>query len=77
MARPIEEIEQEIRALSEDEKRDPLRALIDELDSPADPHVEKAWLAAAQLRQRELAETKVRGVPGTLVLRRLRSRLSG
>jgi hypothetical protein len=50
MARPIEDIEKDIRALSEDEKRDLLRALIDELDSPADPHVEKAWLKAAQRR---------------------------
>jgi len=77
MARPIEDIEKDIRALSGDEKRDLLRALIDELDSPADPHVEKAWLEAAQRRYRELVEKKVRGVPGPLVFKRLRSRLSG
>ena len=77
MARPIEEIEKDIRALSEDEKRDLLRVLIDELDSPADPDVEKAWLTAAQRRYRELVEKKVRGVPGPLVLKRLRSRFSG
>lgn len=76
MARPIEEIEKDIRALSEDEKRDLLRALIDELDSPADPQVEKAWLKAAQRRYAELVAKKVKGVPGPLVLKHLRSRLS-
>jgi hypothetical protein len=77
MARPIEDIERDIRALSGEEKRELLRALIAELDTPADPDVEKAWLEASQRRYRELVEGKVKGVPGALVFERLRSRLRG
>lgn len=77
MARPIEDIERDIRALSGEEKRELLRSLIAELDTPADPDVEKAWLEASQRRYRELVEGKVKGVPGPLVFERLRSRLRG
>ena len=77
MARRIEELEREIRELSEDERRDLLRTLLDELSSSADPDAEKAWLITAQRRFRELTDKKVRGVPGELVLQRLRSRVSG
>jgi len=77
MARPIEDIERDIRALSGEEKRELLRALIAELDTPADPDVEKAWLEASQRRYRDLVEGKVKGVPGALVFERLRSRLRG
>lgn len=44
MARAIEDLEKDIRELNSDEKRHLLRALIAELDAPADPNVEKAWL---------------------------------
>jgi hypothetical protein len=47
LARSVEDIEKDIRQLSQDERRDLLRALIDELDSPADPEVEKTWLRSA------------------------------
>lgn len=77
MTRPIEDIQRDIRALSGDEKRELLRSLIAELDTPADPDVEKAWLEASQRRYRELVEGKVKGVPGPLVFERLRSRLRG
>jgi hypothetical protein len=75
MARAVLEIYKEIHDLSESEKRDLLRALVAELDAPAVPDVEKAWLIEAQRRYRELVEGKVKGVPGTLVFERLRSRL--
>lgn len=77
MARAIEDIERDIRALSGEEKRELLRVLIAELDAPADPDVEKAWLEAAQRRYRELVEGKVKGIPGPQVFERLRSRLRG
>jgi hypothetical protein len=67
----------DIRALSADEKRELLRALITELDTPSDPNVEKAWLEASQRRYRELIAGSVKGVPGRLVFERLRSRLRG
>lgn len=75
MARAIADIRKEIQSLSEDERDELLRTLVADLDSPADPNVEKAWLEAAQRRYRELVAGKVRGVPGHLVFDRLRSRL--
>jgi len=77
MVRAIEDIEKDIRSLSDEEKRDLLRTLIAELDPPADPNVEKAWLETSQRRYRELVEGKVRGVPGPVVFERLRFRLRG
>lgn len=75
MARAIRDIENDIRALSADEKTALLRTLIAELDTPADANIERAWLETSQRRYRELVEGKVKGVPGPLVFERLRSRL--
>ena len=75
MGRAIEKIEEEIRSLSAGGKVELLRSLIAELDAPADPDVEKAWLEEAQRRHRELIEGKVKGVPGERVFENLRSRL--
>jgi hypothetical protein len=77
MARAIADIEKDIRALSPDEKRELLRTLITELDTPSDPDVEKAWLQASQRRYRELIDGSVKSVPGRLVFERLRSQLGG
>jgi putative addiction module component (TIGR02574 family) len=75
MARALEKIEEEIRSLSTADKVELLRALIAELDAPADPDVERAWLEEAQRRHRELVEGKVKGVPGERVFENLKSRL--
>jgi putative addiction module component (TIGR02574 family) len=75
MARALEKIEEEIRSLTAAEKVELLRALIAELDAPADPDVECAWIEEAQRRHRELAEGKVKGVPGERVFENLKSRL--
>lgn len=75
MARAVADIQKEIQTLSAEEKTELLRTLVAELDAPADPDVEKAWLDAAQRRYRELVEAKVQGVTGQLVFERLRSRL--
>ncbi len=75
MARTVKDIEQDMRMLSADDKVALLRSLIAELDTPTDPDVERAWLEAAQRRYRERVEGKVKGVPGSLVLERLRTRL--
>lgn len=75
MGRAISEIYREIQELSDSEKQELLRALVAELDAPADSEVEKAWLEEAGRRYRELLEGKVKGVPGPLVFERLRSRL--
>jgi putative addiction module component (TIGR02574 family) len=76
MARALSEIYTDIQKLSDSEKGELLRALVVELDAPADPEVEKAWLKEAQRRYREIVEGKVKGVPGRLVFERLRSRLN-
>lgn len=75
MARALVEIEREILELDVEQKRDLLRTLIAELDSPADAEVEKAWLKESQRRYRELVEGKVKGVQGPLVFEHLRARL--
>ena len=77
MARAIADIEKDIRALTTEERRELLRALISELDAPADQNVEKAWLVEVQRRYRELVEGTVKAVPGHLVFKRLRSRVGG
>lgn len=77
MAKQLEELERKIRALSEEEKVDLLRALVEELDAPADSDVERAWLETSQRRYRELVEGEVEGIPGPEVFRRLRARLGG
>ena len=59
MARAVTEIEEEIRALVPGEQERLLRALLKELDGPADPGVERAWLEEAQRRCRELDEGAV------------------
>jgi len=75
VAKAVKEIEQDIRALSSEEKLQLLRTLLAELDAPPDGNVEKAWLETSQRRYRELVEGKVQGVPGPLVFERLRARL--
>jgi putative addiction module component (TIGR02574 family) len=75
MSTAIIEIEAKIRALSATDKADLLRALIAELDSPADADVEAAWLQEAQRRRREVVAGKVQPVPGDQVFKDLRARL--
>jgi hypothetical protein len=75
MAKALSEIEREILELDAEQKRDLLRRLIAELDAPADPEVEKAWLRESQRRYRELVEGTVKGVSGPLVFDRLRTRI--
>jgi len=41
-----------------EDKTDLLRDLIADLDGPADPGVERAWLEEAQRRHREMIEGK-------------------
>jgi hypothetical protein len=76
VAKPVKEIEQDIRALNAEEKLELLRSLLAELDAPADANVARAWLETSQRRYRELVEGKVQGVPGPLVFERLRARLA-
>ncbi|MEQ1844829.1 MAG: addiction module protein [Nitrospira sp.] len=75
MSTEVAQIEAKIRLLSFEDKTELLRALIGELDGPADIEVEQAWLVEAQRRHREIAEGKVQPVPAQQVFDRLRARL--
>lgn len=75
MSTDVTEIEAKIRSLSLEDKTELIRALIAELDGPADADVERAWLQEAQRRYREVVEGKVQPVPGERVFENLRSRL--
>jgi putative addiction module component (TIGR02574 family) len=75
MSTVVAEIEAKIRSLSLEDKTDLVRALIAELDGPADPGVERAWLEEAQRRYREVVEGKVKPVSGERVFENLRARL--
>jgi putative addiction module component (TIGR02574 family) len=75
MSPGVAEIEAKIRSLSLEDKSELLRVLIAEIDGPADADVERAWLAEAQRRFREVREGKVQPVPGEDVFENLRARL--
>ena len=73
MAADVAEIGIKIRSLSFEDKAKLLRALIAELDGPADADVERAWLLEAQRRHREVLEGKVKPVPGERVFENVRA----
>ena len=75
MARPLAKIEKELRSLSTPEKEALLRVLWEELDGPADPDVEAAWLSEVSRRSEEIDSGAVQSVPADEVFRRLHSQL--
>lgn len=76
MSPGVAEIEAKIRSLSVEDKTELLRALIAELDGPADADAESAWLIEAQRRYREVREGKVQPVSGEGVFKNVRARLN-
>ncbi len=75
MARPVEQIHEEIRALSASEKESLLRLLWEELDGPASPDVDAKWLAEAQRRDAEFESGVETGIPGEQVFEEIRASL--
>jgi len=75
MARAVSEIEREIRGLERDDQEQLLRALLEELDGPPDPNVERAWLEEAQRRSRELDAGTVETIPADEVFAKVRDQL--
>lgn len=75
MARAVTEIEAEIRTLAPDEQEHLLRALLEELEGPADPDVERAWIEEARRRSREIDDGSVKTVPADEVIARARADL--
>lgn len=75
MSTAVADIEARIRLLSLEDKTELVRALIAELDGPAESDVERLWLEEAQRRHREVIEGKVQPVSGERVFENLRARL--
>jgi putative addiction module component (TIGR02574 family) len=63
MARALSEIENEIRNLARPEQEQLLRALLEELDGPADPDAERAWLDEVQRRSADFDAGLVKSIP--------------
>jgi hypothetical protein len=75
MARAIAEIEQDVRALSEQDRLALLRSLIADLDGPADADVDNAWLDEAERRDRKLESGATASIPAEEVFREARTLL--
>lgn len=75
MAKTIEDIENEIRALSADDRMHLLRDLIADLDGSMDEGVEKAWLEEAERRYNDLKAGKAELIPAEEVFAKARARL--
>jgi putative addiction module component (TIGR02574 family) len=73
MARSLQQIQEEIRELSTSDKEALLRALWADLDGPADPGVDAAWLDEAKRRDAEMDAGSVESVPASEVFERLRA----
>ncbi len=58
-----------------DEARERLRTLLEELDGPADPDAEQAWLAETHRRSRELDRGAVKAIPAEQVFAQARTEL--
>jgi putative addiction module component (TIGR02574 family) len=75
MARAISDIEREIRTSERPEQERLLRALLEELDGPADPDADRAWLDEVQRRSADFDAGLVKTIPGDEVFERVRARL--
>jgi len=75
MAKTIEDIDNEIRSLSADDRMHFLRDLIADLDGAMDEDVVKAWLEEAERRYKELKDGEVELIPAEDVFSRARNRL--
>jgi putative addiction module component (TIGR02574 family) len=75
MARSLAQLQQEIQELSDSDKEALLRLLWEELDGPADPNVDAAWLEEVQRRSREIDEGSVALVPADEVFARIEASL--
>ncbi|HET8551433.1 MAG TPA: addiction module protein [Gammaproteobacteria bacterium] len=76
MARPVHEIEKEIRLLSIPDRDQLLRDIIADINGESDRDVEAAWIKEAQARYQQLKEGVVEPVPVEEVIRKARHRLN-
>jgi hypothetical protein len=75
MARTVQELEAEIRALAVADRDRLLRDLVADLDGKSDPKIEAAWLEEAQRRYGQLKSGKAKAVSAKTVIDKARTRL--
>jgi len=75
MARPLARIQEEIRTLSASDKKELLRLLWEEVDSPSDPDVDAAWREEVRRRGQEIDAGQVELAPADQVFRKLEASL--
>lgn len=75
MAKTTSEIEREIRGLGRAEQEQLLRALLEELDGPADSDAERIWLDEVQRRSAEFDSGLIKTISADEVFERAHSRL--
>jgi putative addiction module component (TIGR02574 family) len=75
MARALADIERDISELSQKERTDLLRKLIDDLDAPGDANSEAAWLKESERRLGEIESGTARTFPADGVIEEARTLL--
>ena len=75
MARALADIERDISALSQEERTELLRKLIDDLDAPGDANSEAAWLKESERRLGEIENGTARTFPADDVIKDARKLL--
>lgn len=75
MSTLFDEIERQARTLTQREKANLARLLIEELDPAVDPEVEQVWIEEARRRYDAYLKGELEALPGDAVMQRARSRL--
>ena len=75
MSTLFEQLEQQARMLTPQEKASLARILIDELDTSSDTDVERLWIAESQRRYDAYLRGELKSVAGEEVMSRARNRL--
>ena len=75
MTRVLADLESEIKALSLSERNLLLKSLISDMDAPADPDANQAWLVESERRLTEIEAGTAKTFPGDAVIREARSLL--
>ena len=75
MSTLFEQLEQQARMLTPQEKASLARILIDELDTSSDSDVEQLWIAESQRRYDAYLRDELKSVAGEEVMSRARNRL--
>jgi putative addiction module component (TIGR02574 family) len=71
----LAELKRKAALLSDAERAELALSLIESLDGPADPDVEKAWRSEIERRVAQIERGEVELIPGDEVFARLRRRL--